>query len=283
MGHLLDLPREIRDHILSILLRDPLAQQRPTPALVQKANTRRDPNDASARKIRYPSAAPPESVLKSLMLVNRQLNHEVHEAIEHFTKCGMANLTLDVLVESNKWLFPTWISALPYCPIVKQLRVQLRPFANLSSSAEIGNPFVAAWHFGDLLNAVLKHGPGFNFSLESKQFVVEELLVDIVTDLSMVNPGHDDSEVIDRAKSLRDFMVAHIDGFLVVIHKRYHVPWGPILLSRVHKLKIVAAEETLLELDVLLRAHDCNIEILEPLRKRRRSLDSLLKVHNVDS
>jgi len=263
MVNLLDMPREIRDQVLDIILHDPHSQPWPTTAAVEKSNTKRDPNDLSAKKIRYPPSGEPSTAIKALMLVSRQLNRECHESIDHFVKCGMAELTVDLLVESNKWLYPTWIQALPYRPYIGRLLIRIRPFRS-SAADVVGDPFVAAWHFGDFLNVILKYGPSFNFSRNAKPAVVKELVLDIVTDPSLVRPGGTEMEVSDQVKSLRNFMISHIDGFLVVRHKRYHAPWGPILLSQVRTLRIVEYGETSACLDVLQRAHDCNVKVYEP-------------------
>ena len=158
MTGLLDLPREIRDDIFSIILDESLERPLPTVDHVKRSNTRRDPNDSSARKVRYPSTAPPTSTISTLPLVNRQLYHESRDALEHHAKCGGSELVLDLLVGENKWLFPTWIQVLPYTPVLKKLRVKLRPFVD-PINLDIGNPFVASWHFGDLINVILKNGP----------------------------------------------------------------------------------------------------------------------------
>ena len=264
MPGLLDLPRELRDQIIETLVHDSRPQVLPTPAETQRMNTKRDPNDLSARKIRYPSQAPAQPAVSAFILVNRQLKHEVDEVIGRLARSGLPALTLDLLVEDNKWLFPTLLSVLrSYTPVVSQLRVQIRPFVREQIQV-LGDPFVACWHFGDLLNAILRHGPDLDFSKESKPFVVQELVIDMITDLSLVWPGGSELAVASRVKSFRDFAVAHIDGFLVVRHKRYHSPWGPIILSRVRKLKIVEEGETLLELDILERAGTFNVQVFEP-------------------
>lgn len=259
---LLDVPREIRNEVFSILLHESQTAPLPLPAEVAKSHTRRDPNDTSARKIRYPSSSPPIPTIKLLLLVNRQLHQESRAAIEHYLNCGSPTLKLDLLIESNTWLFPSWIQVLPYTPIVKKLHVSIRPFKD-ASSGTLGNPFVGTWHFGDLINVVLRYGPAFDFSGAAKPFIIEELLIDLVTDLSLVLSGANEGTVTARVQNLQDFMVGQIDGFLVAKHKRYHLPWGPILLSRVRTLKIMADDETLLTIDVQERARASDVDILE--------------------
>jgi hypothetical protein len=177
-------------------------------------------------------------------------------------------LKLDLLIESNTWLFPSWIQVLPYTTSVKKLQVSIRPFKN-AGSGTLGNPFVGTWHFGDLINVILRYSPTFDFSGAAKPFVIEELVINLVTDFSLMLRGASVGTVKDRVQSIKDFMVGHIDGFLVVRHKRYHLPWGPILLSRLRTLQIVAEGEMLLTIDVQERARASGVDLLEPPSEER--------------
>jgi hypothetical protein len=262
MSKLLQLPREIRDEILSVLLHDALDQAAPTPSRVQKWNRKRDPNDVSAKKIRFPSLQPPSPALSALLFANRQMYDECREAVAHFENCGNPSLTFDLLIEDHGWLFPTVLQAPSYSLVLKMVRVQIRPYLSAGSTAS--GSFAATWRFGSLINTLLQHGPALNFSKKSKTFIIEELVVDIVTDASLKIPGASLEELVTHVQRLRDFMDKQMDGFMYVKDKRYFIPWGPFLLSRVRRLRIMDGGEMVLNIDMAERAHECGVALVSP-------------------
>jgi hypothetical protein len=267
MMNFLKLPREIRNEVLSILLYDALHTPTPYYLKVQEVNTKRDPNDASARKIRYPLLPPPQSPLNALFCVNQQLYHECHDAIMHYQQAGMPSI-IDLLIEDSRWLFPTVVQVLSYTPVLKTVRIQIRPYLSVGSSAL--SSFAATWRIGDFLNAFLKHGPAFDFSKKAKSFIIEDLVLDLVTDQSLEDHARSTSsmQLVDHVKTLRDFMEKQMDGFLTVRDKKYYIPWGPILLSRVRRFKVMDAGKLVVEIDLVERARECRMELVEPPQVR---------------
>jgi hypothetical protein len=262
MATFLTLPREIRDQVCDILLREPLLQPPPKITDVRKANTLRDPDDWSARKIRYSSQAPAKCLLEPLLFVNRQLHDEVHEAIHHFQKCGGAAYSLDLLLEASGLYYPTWIQVAPYSLPIHTMHIQIRPFIE-NSSADI-DPFIGAWRLGHLINSFLKNWLTLiDDRRQTKTIIVENLIINIIADPSLRKTGVSASRSADQLKAFQDFLFNHIDGFLVVKDQKYHVPWGPMLLSRVRKLTIVGSDsKKLREVDVEERAKACGVTLI---------------------
>ena len=261
MPAFLYLPREIRNAIFEIILLDELNVQRPTRTRVKAQNTYRDPNDVSAKKIRYPSTIAPKSHVSRLLLLNRQIYHETREAIEHHCQTGHAHLTLDLLVGQNKWLFPTWIQVLPYMPTVKSLRVCMRPFMD-DDMATAHDGFNAWWHFGNLLTVILMRGPDFNFNRSAKPFIVQELVVDIIVDKSLERIGGSEDELIERADELRSFIAGHHHGLMTTRLKREDAPWGPVTMSRVRRMKVIAEGKEVINVDLEAKANSCAVGLL---------------------
>ncbi|KIW04184.1 uncharacterized protein PV09_04495 [Verruconis gallopava] len=261
------LPREIRDEIYEILLLLPILNAAPSVADVQKANTRRDSEHVSARNIRYPSQRPTKNPIVSLLLANRQLHDEASLAIERYQKCGGVALVLDLLLEGNKWFYPTWISILPYAPVVQRIRIQIRNFA--ASDEAGGHPFSAVWRLGHLCNNYLKRGPalvdGEDFQ---RTIIVEHLTVDIISDPLLDETGSSDQSAIQR-EMLRDFMINNIDVLLVDRYRRQSVPWGPLFLSRVRELNIAYEGNILKSINVFERAKQCKVQVVELPEKNR--------------
>jgi hypothetical protein len=260
MANLLSLPREIRDQVFSILLFDPLLASLPSIAEVRKRNNRRDPDDISARKVRYPSQVPTKSPIDRLLGVNRQLHDEVQEAITHFQKCGGAAMTLDLLLEDNRFFFPSWIQVLPYAMPVKTMHIQIRPFAEVNATD--ADPFVASWRLGHLINNFLKSGPRFISATRTKAVIVENLVLYVFLDPALEDP-RTASRSRAQVEAFQKFLISHIDGFLTVKDKRYHVPWGPMLLSRIQKLTIMVGGKVAKEVDIAARAKDCGVRRVE--------------------
>lgn len=75
------------------------------------------------RQIRYPSRI--HLPFAGVLRVNRQLRREMKDAIQSFT-ARKIDCKLDILVECENRLYPTWLSCPARSPIVRRLEIDVR-------------------------------------------------------------------------------------------------------------------------------------------------------------
>lgn len=156
----LNLPREIRDHVLDYVLNDPndLPLRPPIPGERKRCKIN-DSHYPPYRSFRYPSC----------VWTCRQLRHECFDLASRQAKCGRITGKLDIIVKGYL-LFPTWIYLPPALPRETpfDLKVNLRIFSTEAFRSNDGWPRQPGAAFRDLLwilNNLLHNGP----SLESNQ------------------------------------------------------------------------------------------------------------------
>ncbi|KAF4636657.1 hypothetical protein G7Y89_g1422 [Cudoniella acicularis] len=186
MPSLLDLPREIRDKILSLVISIPTTPPRDHSV----ADSRTELYNPSCggryvdRGVKYPTRMNRTETIPTL-LVNRQLHDETLSAIDLLpTK---HTYILDILLVGGSSLWPTWISVPALTNLVDTVSAAVRidhtgKITYRTFEAGDGSPPSITWTFYRILDRFLRVGPVVNPSAKPEGGIaVKTLELDIRT------------------------------------------------------------------------------------------------------
>ena len=258
MSSLLDIPREVRSHILELVLCSSRAPpQNPATALqnrielhdVQYHAWEYGPRNNKYEQGNYITTSLP------LLLVNRQLFVETQSVLERLSM--KHSYSLDIMFVNEQELWPTWLSVPALSTRVDNLAATVRIFGSPKSLGQSGfrggdgGPPQIVWCFYSLMERFLIHGPvGKRISgSQDKNITIKVLTLNIVTpldsnmwptDIEQCHHGYfrnrrnsvhraasDQSSFLIRPEWLANFLVGFISSLL---RMGYHTaPYGMIL------------------------------------------------------
>jgi hypothetical protein len=159
------------------------------------------------------------------------------------------------------------------------MRVQVRTFTDVKCGRDVppqhnvsrsrnldAAPYLATWRLGAVINAFLCNGPACIAGTKLvKPFVVENLVIDIQP-MERTHNGRNNATgcaetAAEHASSLVDFARREMETMFAARSGNYHVPWGPLALSSIRTLVIMAQGERVKQIDVAKQAAIFGVEI----------------------
>ncbi|KAH6662116.1 hypothetical protein B0J14DRAFT_310377 [Halenospora varia] len=274
MPSLLDLPRELRDKILSSVISAPTVAPIDHSVIVERAELRCPPSDGWYRDegVKYLTRMNRIEAIPTL-LVNRQLHAETVATIE--TLPTKYTYQLDILIVEGSELWPTWVSVPALTNQVDKVCTTFRIDHTGELSYKLftlgcGGPPMIVWSLLSLLDRFLRVGPVVNPVYKaSGDISVNILEIDVQTPNipeSLFIPDeqyHDNMLSFSRSRRARTLpeprRVIHSATFMGII--KYYLEYllymnheaadfGPVLYERIGTLRLTIDGEFHCEWDM---------------------------------
>lgn len=266
MPTLLELPRELRDKILSLVL----SHHTPAPQDISDTSNRAEFGDVSfswpeGRNVLY-IEHPKMRDSTSLLLLNRQLHKETLETIQRLP--SKHSYVLDVIIAEESKLWPTWLYAPVLTTRVDQVYAAIRTIGCHKKGFglfEGGGPYVITYAFWNLVNRFLKVGPvGRRTKKDDKRISLKELIVDIHTPDVPANKilprMHSDSfaaqiyrkengpDFLRHPEYILNYVISDFGSILAM--SSHSAPYGALVYERVGSIKVLMDGEVRKEWDL---------------------------------
>lgn len=251
MSSFLDVPREVRDRIIELVL----CSQTGTPYMETATEERVELDDFENRwqyarvKVKYAKQVHITST--SLLLVNHQVHVETVEAVNRLP--SKRSYRLDVAVVNEEGLYPTWISVPSLSTRVDKVHSSFRVVGFLDQKgrqlfrgSSDGAPPAIGWTFYSLLERFLQYGPvGYRKSPTDKRISTKLLEIDLLTreDVHQSEKGRESRMVTvgDRQVLNSEYLAGWLSGFIgdLLGMSIYTAEYGAILYERVGIIKVM--------------------------------------------
>lgn len=260
----LDLPRELRDKILGLVIATPMSPP-PSPADAGDRTEVDVPgmrSSAGGKSVKYPRRFNRVDSIPTL-LVNHQLHNDTLNAIDRLpTK---HSYEVDVMLVDEGELWPTWLSVPAISSHADKIAATFRIFGvnrRRRGGFQLGNggPPAITWAFYNALQRLLLFGPiGFKMNVKYMDFSIKRLELNVLTPEGPVLPKdskrHESRPVEDATANhvmhpeyLAEYITRDIRRLLGM---SYHfASYGGILYERIGEIVIMVDGEMYREWDL---------------------------------
>lgn len=271
MVSLLDIPREVRDKILLLVVSTP----QPPPSGYMDAGSRvplpyTPCKSWSISAIKYSPHMNRTTEFPTL-LANRQLHDETLEAIGRLSK--KPTYVLDIMLVKGASLWPTWLSVPALWNSIDKVHATFRIDTSSRNTMRgfrggDGSPPKIAWSFYGVLERFLMVGPTVNPAL-NKQGIISintlEMNVETSKELPEGQPVPDElrhNTAYDIKTLNADFLVSVITSYIqIILRMDYHTAdKGRILYERIGTIRILRDGELQTELDMARQLRDIEFD-----------------------